>query len=160
MNVNLEQVEMLRERANVSFEEAKEALEKCNCDMLEALIYLERQNKIKPPQKESCDHGVSSSFKNFMKSIGRLIKKGNEVKFVIKKEEDIIVKLPVNIIILITIIMPPITIIGILAALITHHKIKLEKPGCDDMEINKTFDKLSTAVTTASSHVADEINKE
>jgi hypothetical protein len=45
----LEQVEKLREKANVSFEEAKAALEACNDDLLDAIIYLERQGRVTPP---------------------------------------------------------------------------------------------------------------
>ena len=45
----LEQVEKLREKANVSFEEAKAALDACNDDLLEAIIYLERQGRVSPP---------------------------------------------------------------------------------------------------------------
>jgi hypothetical protein len=46
----LEQVEKLRDRANVSFEEAKLALEQSNGDLLDALILLERQGKTSSPQ--------------------------------------------------------------------------------------------------------------
>ena len=46
----LEQVEKLRERANVSYDEAKEALDKTNGDLLEAMIYLEKQGKVTPPE--------------------------------------------------------------------------------------------------------------
>ena len=42
---NFEKVEKLTERAHVSFEEAKAALEASNWDMLDAMIYLERQGK-------------------------------------------------------------------------------------------------------------------
>jgi hypothetical protein len=45
----LEQVEKLREKANVSYDEAKAALEATNGDMLEALIYLEKQGKVSAP---------------------------------------------------------------------------------------------------------------
>lgn len=45
----LEQVEKLREKANVSFEEAKTALEACNDDLLDAIIYLEKQGRVTPP---------------------------------------------------------------------------------------------------------------
>lgn len=38
---NFEKVEKLREKANVSYEEAKQALENCNWDILDAMIYLE-----------------------------------------------------------------------------------------------------------------------
>lgn len=43
-----EKVEKLRTKANVSFEEAKQALEAANGDLLDAMIYLERQGKVNP----------------------------------------------------------------------------------------------------------------
>lgn len=45
----LEQVEKLRERANVSYDEAKAALDACDGDMLDALIYLEKQGRVSTP---------------------------------------------------------------------------------------------------------------
>ena len=48
MTITLEQVEKLREKANVSFEEAKRALEQTDGDLLEALILLEHEGKTAP----------------------------------------------------------------------------------------------------------------
>ena len=44
-NITLEQVEKLRAHANVSFEDARDALEKAGGDMLEAIIRLEKEGK-------------------------------------------------------------------------------------------------------------------
>lgn len=49
MAITLEDVECLREKANVSYEEAKAALERSGGDLLDALIDLERQGKTKTP---------------------------------------------------------------------------------------------------------------
>ena len=49
----LEKVERLRERANVTYEEAKKALEECNGDMLDAMVYLEKHGKVKQPGQSS-----------------------------------------------------------------------------------------------------------
>ena len=45
----LEKVEKLREKADVSFAEAKEALDMAGGDILDALIYLEKQGKSTVP---------------------------------------------------------------------------------------------------------------
>lgn len=154
MSINLEQIDALRERANVSYEVAKEALERSNYDMVEALIYLERQNKING-QKAEGNH--NSSFKHTIKD---LVKKGNETKLVIKKNENTVLNVPVNVAVLTTVIAAPVTIAGVAAALLTNHNIKFEKPDGGDMEINKVINKVSTAVTTAATQVAETINKE
>ena len=43
---HLEKVEKLREKANVSYEEAKAALESCDWDILDALVKLESEGKV------------------------------------------------------------------------------------------------------------------
>ncbi len=49
--VTLEQVEKLCERANISYEEAKVALEETNGDILEVLSNLENKNRIQAPKE-------------------------------------------------------------------------------------------------------------
>jgi len=66
----LEKVEKLREKANVTFAEAKAALDNCGGDILDSLIYLENQGKVTapagggyysganmPPQPENVNYG-------------------------------------------------------------------------------------------------------
>ena len=48
--VTLEQVEKLRQRANISYDEARAALEKTDGDILEAIINLEKENRISAPE--------------------------------------------------------------------------------------------------------------
>jgi len=158
MPVNLEQIEMLKERANVSYAEAKEVLEKCNGDVLEAIIFLEGQRKVKPPKPEY-EYTVGATAKGFIKTISNLVKKGNEIKFVVKKAEKNVVDLPLNLVLLTTILVPPVTVVGIVLALFTNHRIAFKKPDGGDMEINKTLDKISDAVNSVSAQVTEAVNQ-
>lgn len=45
----LKLVDKLKNKANISYEEAKDALEKSNWDMLEAMLYLEAHGKVQKP---------------------------------------------------------------------------------------------------------------
>ncbi len=42
-----EMINTLVRKANISVEEAQEVLEKCNWDLLDAIVYLERRGKVK-----------------------------------------------------------------------------------------------------------------
>jgi len=55
----LEKVEKLREKANVTFAEAKEALDNSSGDILDALIYLENQGKVTAPSGGGYFSGAS-----------------------------------------------------------------------------------------------------
>jgi len=123
----LEQVERLREKANVSFEEAKAALEACNDDLLEAIIYLEKQGKVCPPpgggyyssegalpQEQHCDPGNGgpgrphgASFKDAMGRLGRFLAKlfqiGNTNYLEARKNGEILFTCPVTALVLLLI---------------------------------------------------------
>jgi hypothetical protein len=153
MTINLELIEMLRQRADVSYEEARDALEKCNGNIVEALIYLEKQEKVKTPSRETTANS------GFWATLNKYLKIGNETKFIVSKNGQTVVDLSLTIIILVTIILPPLTLIGLLAALFTGHNIRIEKPGAKDMPINKTFDDMTNAATKVTEQVKDALNK-
>lgn len=152
MSANLELIEMLRERAHVSYEEAKEALEKCNGDIVDALIYLEKQDKIKPPPKDSGAAG-------FWAGLKRLIKKCHATRLVISKNDENVVALPLTVVIIITVIAPPITVVGLLVALFAGYKIRIKGPEGEDLKINTTLDNMSSAATKVSEQVTDAMAK-
>jgi ATP-dependent Zn protease len=135
MSINVELIDELRKRANVSYEDAKEALEKNNGDLVEALIYLEKQNKVKTECGSS-----------FVSSVKKIVKKGNRIKFIIKKQESTILSLPLTAAVIITIVAPYVTVIGLIVAIFTGHRIKFQGENGKDMKINKTVDKVTDIV--------------
>ncbi|MDF2545258.1 MAG: hypothetical protein K0R93_156 [Anaerosolibacter sp.] len=139
MSISLERIDLLRERANVSYQDAKDALEKCNDDIVEALVYLEKESKLRPERKSKCEG-------KFMATVKDILRKGNETKFIIKKDDENIINLPVTAAVLIGIVATPVLVIGLPVALLTKHKIKIEKEDGGDLQINKVLDKVSNAV--------------
>ena len=154
MTINLEQIDELRKRTNVSYQDTKKALEECNGDILEALIYLEKQKKTKPEEKETTDY-----LNNFIRFAKKIIKKGNETKFIISKKDSIILTLPVTIVVIVTIFAPYITVFSLIIALLTGHRIKFQGKNGEDMKVNKTIDKVSDSVVNIKKKlVEDDIN--
>ncbi len=108
----IEMVEKLMSKANVSYEEAQQALEKNNWDLLDAMVYLERQGKVKTSQenksivltkessedkKEKKQGGVGAMFGRVCRFVKNLIKKGNENYFEINKEGEKPIKISLTI---------------------------------------------------------------
>ncbi|MDO4345654.1 MAG: hypothetical protein Q4C50_12740 [Eubacteriales bacterium] len=116
----LEKVEKLRERANVSYEEAKEALEACGWDLLDAMVYLEKSGKAKAPAQESysTSYEEQSQFVSvkdkveeqkeagdgFFKKMGKLfrifVRKCRDNSFCIMRKEEEVLKVPVVLMVL------------------------------------------------------------
>jgi len=155
MSINLEQIDELRKRANVSYEEAKDALELCQGNLIEALVYLEKQNKVYPDEKP-CNAG------NFFKKIKSLIKKCNETKLIIQKNDIVVLNVCVTIGIIATIVATPLVITLLILALVTNHKIRIRKNNNDneDSQANKIFDKMSVVVNKVTTKITQEMKTE
>ncbi|AOT70803.1 DUF4342 domain-containing protein [Geosporobacter ferrireducens] len=141
MSITLEKIDLLRERAHVSYQDAKEALERCNNDIVEALVYLEQDHKVKPEKKASCES-------KFFSKVKTVVQKGNETKLVIAGKKDNLINIPLTAAILITIVATPVVIVGVPVALLTNHKIRIEKKDGQDVEVNEILDKMSSAVSS------------
>jgi hypothetical protein len=149
MENKIELVDLLKKRANISYKEAKEALEMFNGDIVEALAYFEEQNKIKP------DISVTSS--SFFRKIKSIIKKSNKIRFIILKNNKTLINVPISIAIIVTIIGLHFVIPAIILALVTGCKLKFEKDNGEGYDINNKIDKVSNCVNKFTNKISDEI---
>lgn len=166
--VTLEQVEKLRERANVSYDEAKEALEASGGDMLEALIYLEKQGKVKVPQGNGyysseqaaqggpqagpyrpADYGRGETFGSLMKRFGRfclkVLHKGNVNTFEVLKGDESKASVPVTVLVLLLLfafwVVLPLLIIGLFFGL----RYRFRGPDLGTPSVNSAMDSVANA---------------
>ena len=127
--ITLEMVEKLRKHANVSYEEAKRALEESNGDILEAIVSLEKENRIREPEGggyyDSKDdfkngEGYNSNYEDkksnksesqtfgeimakFFSRCVKIINKGNKNTIEFTKDSEDIFSVPVTIFVLLMI---------------------------------------------------------
>lgn len=162
----LEKVEKIREKTGVSYEDAKAALEQSNEDVLDALVYLEAQGKIKKPQTSAYSTKAESSqefkkaasaydtkddekfgdiLKRFAKWCGELIKKGCENFFVVSKGTEEIITLPVLAIVLLLLgffwIIVPLMIVGLFFGFTYKFRGDITKA----VDVNTVCDKAAEA---------------
>jgi len=170
----LEQVEKLRAMANVTYDEAKAALDASNGDLLEAIIDLEKQGKIKAPtgggyyssQKtgdagaEACKakcwekharHGNGGeTFTSILKKLGRfclnMIRKGNANSFEVLKGEESKASAPVTAFVLLLILAPWITIPLLIIGLFFGFRYRFNGP---DLSGNSVNDAMNSAADAA-----------
>ncbi len=167
-----DKVEKLREKAGVSYEDAKNALEACEYDMLDAIIYLEKEGKIPDSkanryetdgtendktaqefakaqadyEKSVKDSSFAGTANKFFDWCGRVLKKSIDTSFVIKRRENQIVKVPVLVLILALFfafwIIVPLLIVGLFCECRYHFE------GIDsvNIDINDMCDKAADSV--------------
>lgn len=158
-NVTLEKVDMIRERMDVSYEIAKEALEICQGDVLEALIYLEKSD-INKEFKEAEGEKTSITIEELKAWIKQTIEKGNITRIKIKKDENVLIDIPVNAGIaagVVAIIIPPILAAGVIAAIATQITIEITKEDGSVEVINRYVSEVANNVKDKAADFADKI---
>ena len=156
MEIKLEDVDKVIERTGVSYKEAKEALEMSNGDILDAIIYAEENLKNNKLEKEEKGQTIEE-FKLWLKE---LINKGNVARIKIKKDEQVLVDVPVNAGIAATVIglvMPPLLAFGVIAAVATKVTIEITKTDGSIEVVNKYVSKAADGVVNKASNMAEEI---
>ena len=166
----LEKVEMLREKTGVSYEDAKNALEACEYDMLDAIVYLEKLGKVAGPQatsyttsstevmesesfsraradyEEDCKRSkLGETVDKMVNWIGDAINKSWESKFVVYHHEEKAIEIPVLILIILLLcafwIVCPLLVIG----MFFDFKYHFVGNGKVTEELNEMCDKASDA---------------
>ena len=151
MAITLEQIDIIRKRANVNYKEAKEALEKFDGNMVEALAYLEEQEKIRPEKT------ISNS--SFFKDIKAFVAKLNNINFIISKDGKTVLNISSLLALILGILTLPVSLAIILLLVITHHKIRLERNNGEECGINDKIDKISKDFTNATDKIVNEFKE-
>jgi len=131
-NISLEQIDLIMQRMNVSFAEAKEALEHCDGDVIEAILYLEKVDHIKDTKSTP-----SSSDK-----ITSVINKLNATAFIMKKGGRIYVNIPLTIALIVIICTFHISVVALILSLLFGVRIYISGENDIADKINSTLDDI------------------
>ena len=150
MEITLEKIELVKDRTGVGYKEAKDALEKTDGSVVDAIILIEET--IDDSAKETEKKNVQ-----ILDTIKEAVRKGNVSKIVIKKDGDIVMNLPVNIGIIGTVLFPWAAIGGCIAALGTKCSIELVKEDGDVVNVSERASKTFETVKDKGSVIYDEV---
>ena len=147
--ITLDKIELVKDRTGVSYREAKEALEKSEGNVVDAIVGIEDtiNSNIKKDSKVN----------ELVADVKEAVRKGNVAKIVIKKGDDVVLNLPVNVGLIGTVLFPWAMLAGVIAAFGTKCTIELfstvvEKSG--DL-VDAAKDKSGDLMEMAKSKAAD-----
>lgn len=143
-DITLEKIDEIRERTGVSYTYAKKALDECNGDIIEALVYIEKKEN----EQEDNDGGYTTK-KDFLTWIKQLILKGQATRIKIKREDKVIVDIPVNAGIaasIISVIWWPIAATLVVTAAVTKITIEITKEDGSVEIVNKNIKNTASKI--------------
>ena len=154
MEITLEKIELVKDRTGVTYAEAKAALEEADGSVVDAIIAIEET--INAGQKK---RGFGKKGEALFESIKELVKKGNVAKIQVKKDDELVLNVPVNAGIVGVVIAPLASVVAVVAAFGFKCTIEVIK---DDGTIIDVSDAVTDAMGTVvekGSVVADEVKE-
>lgn len=184
---DLEKVEKLKEKANISYEEARAVLKECEWDLLEAVIKLENEGKIssnnentfstkgspssespKSPQEvaesyQNYQHKNAENEKGFFHSlwtgIKYILKKSCENKFIVKKHGISVLDIPILLLIVLMIGFFWILLVLMIAGLFFGFSYNFAGPDLGREDVNNAMNKASKAAEDFKTEVKNNSEK-
>ncbi|MCL2817436.1 MAG: DUF4342 domain-containing protein [Clostridiales bacterium] len=184
----LEQVDRLRERANVSYDEAKAALDATGGDLLDAIIYLEKKGKAAAPagggyynsekaqsaapeaershqqERQQPHHDGGEQFADLLKKFAgfcaKLIKKGNANTFKASRNGETVISLPVTVLAILLIFTFPVTFPLLIIGLFFGFNYRFYGPDLGKQSVNDVMDSASSAADSIKKSVNEEFRNE
>lgn len=174
----IEMVEKLRESADINYADAKDALERSNWDILDAMILLEKEGKVPTkseityttrkekdekeaepefsgPNKKADGASFTELLGRLMRWIGKIISIGNVNMLRATKHGEKIVDVPVTVLVVLLIVGFWVVIPLMIVGLFFGFNYRFVGPNLERDEINSAMGKASEAAES----IKDEFNK-
>lgn len=137
MKVTIEMIDELRSRVNVSYEKAKEALEKNDGDLVKSIIELE---------KERSEGSTKYKAQKINSKANNVWDKILSIRLVVKKDNVNLMNLPIILPLGAFLMAPHVGIIAIVLIIITKCKIKITKFKSSKENIKKAMNDVTEKI--------------
>ncbi|MDF2616199.1 MAG: hypothetical protein K0Q47_854 [Sedimentibacter sp.] len=141
-NDNLQKIDEILRRTNTDYSTAKQALDDAGGDVLEAIILIENMNR----SKSSSGPNKGEQIMNQLKDI---LSKGNATRLTIKKNNDVIINVPITAGLIGAFIAPFLSAAGITAALLTQCTVEITQADGNIIDLGQKVDQGVDAVKDA-----------
>lgn len=151
--ITLGMIDQVRERVNVSFKEAKDALEATGGDPLEAIIMLESK------KNKGIGDNMTEMGNEILETLKGLVKKGNLTRITLEKEGKSAVDIPIVAGALGAVFFTPATVAAILASLVAGYQLKIVKDDGSVIDIKDMTEDTIQSVKTRVEEIKTRLNK-
>lgn len=160
-NITLEKVDQVIERTSVTYGVAKEALEKTDGNVLDAIILIEEMQSSQIEEVKEDDSNNYETMDELKKWLIDTVKKGNVSRIRIKKDDKVLADIPVNAGIAagaIAIMLPPVLAVVVVATVATNLVIEITRPDGRVEVINKVVKSAASNLKEKTFNVASGIS--
>ena len=167
---NFEMVELLRQKADITYEEAKTALELANWDLLDAMLVLEREGKVSgkggsystrdeevqdevKEKKHNGGEGLRGTLRWLGKAMAKLIRIGNENFLVVARKGQELFALPMTVCVVLLMCSVGTVLFALAVGLFCGLRYSFRGPDLGKESINSAMNRAAEAAETVKNEI-------
>jgi len=171
MEITLEKVDSLRERANVSYAEAKEALENSGGNMIDAIIALEgddktvydrvKREKARETEQERMrqrKEKYKANADDFVDSSKKVLDSMNETRVVMYNDNRVVLDISLTITLIAAVFAFPVAVAIVIVGLLMGNRFKVVKKDSSVDAVNSVLDKAAKMSQSVSETLKEKVN--
>ena len=127
--ITIEAIDQVMERVpGVTYSQVKEALEKCDGDVVDAIILLQDNStgSQEDKDKKSFEDVFGKDSDKIKEEVTELLRKSSVIRIVIEKNGKIIMNIPITVGVVGVVFAPILSLIGLSASVLAKYRIKIE----------------------------------
>lgn len=151
MSQSLEKIDLLKERAGISYKQAAELLEELDGNVVEALIHLEVTHK---QQAEEYQKLASENINKTKSQTKGFLDQLSESRFILQNAKNKLIDVPLLIAILISVVTLPFSIFVLIGLFISGNQVVIKKSG-KPLKMNQIIKIIETEEATCEEEVQE-----
>ncbi|NLN49350.1 MAG: DUF4342 domain-containing protein [Clostridiales bacterium] len=151
LEITLEMIDTIRERTGATYKEARDALTAVNGNVIDAIINIEEA------EDKNWTETISIKGNQVVDKLKTVLKTGNVNRFRIKKDNTVILDIPVTAGAVSAVIIPKLTALGTTLALLSKCTIEVERQNKDIINVSNIINTAVGEVTNKVKNIADDV---
>lgn len=147
---DLKKIDEIIKRTDCSYEESRVALIKSDGDLLAAIIYVER--------KKSTEEKFKVKSEDVIDEIKKAIEDTNASKLVVKKDDEILINIPISAGIIGAVLAPLFSVAGITAAMVSNYEFDIYTKDGNKINLNTKLEESLNKIDKSINKIKDEFN--
>lgn len=134
MDISLEKIDLVKDRTGLGYKEAKEILEACDGNVIDAIISAEEKGESANKEMKTYTNAILSNLKEHAK-------KGNAMRVIVRKDDQKLINIPLTVGMIGAVLAPWGIIAGLIATFGTSCKVTIVKEDGTVIDVSSYLDK-------------------
>lgn len=135
MSISIDKIDLIMERAQVGYADARDVLQKFDGNVVESLIHLEDGHQTRNYHEQKA--AASAPRERFGTKLRKALQRAHQTHFILSKSKRTVLDLPMTVMVLLTACTLPFSLFLLLLSVVSGHRFTIQKPNGEKVRMQE-----------------------